>query len=100
MEPITYVRIDAHKADLQVALLAPETTASVTWTVRHESGLWSGCGGVWNALPQVLSRAAMRPAHAVMRAHGDLDRPQTACPQASTGIDVDDRFTKVWGIFR
>ena len=37
MEPITYVRIDAHKADLQVALLAPETTESVTWTVRHES---------------------------------------------------------------
>ena len=33
-------------------------------------------------------------------AHRDLDRPQTACPQASTGVEVDDAFTKGWGIFR
>ena len=34
------------------------------------------------------------------RAHGDLDRPQTACPQASTDVGVDDRFNKGWGNFR
>ena len=37
MEPITYVGIDAHKADLHVARLAPDTTEPVTWTVRNES---------------------------------------------------------------
>ena len=34
------------------------------------------------------------------RAHRDLDRPHTACPQASTGVGVDDQCTKAWGIFR
>ena len=29
-EPITYVGIDAHKAELQVALLAPDATEPVT----------------------------------------------------------------------
>ena len=36
-EPITYVGIDAHKAELQVALLAPEAAEPVTWTVRNEA---------------------------------------------------------------
>ena len=36
-EPITYVGIDAHAAELQVALLAPEASTPVTWTVRNES---------------------------------------------------------------
>ena len=36
-EPITYVGIDAHKAELQVALLVPEAAESVTWTVRNEA---------------------------------------------------------------
>ena len=33
-------------------------------------------------------------------AHRDLDRPQTACPRASTGIVVVVGFNKGWGIFR
>ena len=36
-EPITYVAIDAHKAELQVALLAPHATEPVAWTVRNEA---------------------------------------------------------------
>ena len=36
-EPITYVGIDAHKADLQVALLAPDATEPVAWTVANEA---------------------------------------------------------------
>ena len=35
-EPITYVGIDAHKAELQVALLAPEATEPVIWKVRND----------------------------------------------------------------
>ena len=35
-EPITYVGIDAHKVELQVALLAPDVTTPVTWTVQNE----------------------------------------------------------------
>ena len=35
-EPITYVGIDAHKVELHVALLAPDETEPVTWTVRNE----------------------------------------------------------------
>ena len=35
-EPITYVGIDAHKAELHVALLAPEATEPVTWKVRND----------------------------------------------------------------
>ena len=36
-EPITYVGIDAHKAELQVALLAPDATEPVTWKVRNDA---------------------------------------------------------------
>ena len=36
-EPITYVGIDAHKAELQVALLAPEAAEPVSWTVVNEA---------------------------------------------------------------
>ena len=36
-EPITYVGIDAHKAQLQVAMLTPEATEPVIWTVRNEA---------------------------------------------------------------
>ena len=36
-EPITYVGIDAHKADLQVALLVPDATEPVVWTVTNEA---------------------------------------------------------------
>ena len=36
-EPITYVGIDAHKAELHVALLTPDTTEPVTWKVRNEA---------------------------------------------------------------
>ena len=36
-EPITYVGIDAHKAELQVALLAPGAIEPVIWTVRNEA---------------------------------------------------------------
>ena len=36
-EPITYVGIDAHKVDLQVALLAPDAPEPVTWTVANEA---------------------------------------------------------------
>ncbi len=35
-EPITYVGIDAHKVELHVALLAPDVTTPVTWTVQNE----------------------------------------------------------------
>ena len=35
-EPITFVGIDAHKLELQVALLAPDAKESVTWGVRNE----------------------------------------------------------------
>ena len=35
-EPITYVGIDAHKVQLHVALLAPEASSPVTWTVQNE----------------------------------------------------------------
>ena len=35
-EPTTYVGIDAHKVELHVALLAPDETKPVTWTVRNE----------------------------------------------------------------
>ena len=34
------------------------------------------------------------------RAHRDVDRPQTACPRASTGIVVVVGFNKGWGNFR
>lgn len=37
-EPITYVGIDAHKAELQVALLAPGETEPISWSVRNEVG--------------------------------------------------------------
>ena len=36
-EPITYVGIDAHKSELQVAVLAPDTTEPTIWTVRNEA---------------------------------------------------------------
>ena len=36
-EPITYVGIDAHKAELHVALLAPDATEPVTWKVRNDT---------------------------------------------------------------
>ena len=35
-EPITYVGIDTHKVELHVALLTPDETEPVTWTVRNE----------------------------------------------------------------
>ena len=35
-EPITYVGIDAHKVDLQVAVLAPDAAEPTIWTVRNE----------------------------------------------------------------
>ena len=35
-ERITYVGIDAHKVDLHVALLTPDKTEPVTWTVPNE----------------------------------------------------------------
>ena len=35
-EGITYVGIDAHKAESQVALLAPDATELVNWTGRNE----------------------------------------------------------------
>ena len=35
-EPITYVGIDAHKAQLQVAVLAPDAAEPTIWTVRNE----------------------------------------------------------------
>ena len=35
-EPLTYVGIDAHKAELQVGVLAPEAAEPTTWTVRNE----------------------------------------------------------------
>ncbi|MCY4122639.1 MAG: IS110 family transposase, partial [Acidobacteria bacterium] len=38
-EPITYVGIDAHKAQLQVAVLAPEAAEPTIWTVRNEARL-------------------------------------------------------------
>ncbi len=36
-ERITYVGIDAHKAELVVAVLAPDAAEPVTWTVRNEA---------------------------------------------------------------
>ena len=36
-EPITYVGIDAHQAELQVALWAPGAIEPVIWTVRNEA---------------------------------------------------------------
>ena len=36
-EPITYVGIDAHKVQLHVALLAPDASSPVTWTVQNEA---------------------------------------------------------------
>ena len=36
-EPITYVGIDAHKAELQVAVLAPDAAEPTIWTVRNEA---------------------------------------------------------------
>ena len=38
-EPITYVGIDAHKAELQVAMLAPDATEPTMWRVRNEARL-------------------------------------------------------------
>ena len=36
-EPITYVGIDAHKAELAVALLAPGSSEPIGWSVRNEA---------------------------------------------------------------
>lgn len=36
-ELTTHVGIDAHKAELHVAMLAPDATAPVSWTVRNEA---------------------------------------------------------------
>ena len=36
-EPITYVGIDAHKSELQVAVLAPDAAEPTIWTVRNEA---------------------------------------------------------------
>ena len=36
-ELTTHVGIDAHKVELQVAMLAPDATTPVTWTVRNEA---------------------------------------------------------------
>ena len=36
-EPITYVGIEAHKAELQVAVLAPDVAEPTIWTVRNEA---------------------------------------------------------------
>ena len=36
-EPITYVGIDAHKSELQVALLAPGSSEPISWSVRNEA---------------------------------------------------------------
>ena len=36
-ELATHVGIDAHKVELQVAMLAPDATTPVTWTVRNEA---------------------------------------------------------------
>ena len=37
-EPISYVGIDAHKVQLHVALLAPDASSPVTWTVQNVDG--------------------------------------------------------------
>ena len=42
---------------------------------------------------QACSPFQMRAIVGSTRAHRDLDRPQTPCPQAPTGIDVVDGFT-------
>ena len=36
-EPLTCVGIDAHTVELHVALLAPDASAPVTWTVQNEA---------------------------------------------------------------
>ena len=53
-EPITYVGIDAHKAQLQVAMLTPEATEPVIWTVRNEAR-------TVNRLRRKLEKAAPGP---------------------------------------
>ena len=40
-EPITYVGIDAHKPELQVAVLAPDGAEPTIWTVRNQGGWWT-----------------------------------------------------------
>ena len=65
-EPITYVGIDAHKADLQVALLVPDATEPVVWGSPK-----TGVGGLrsnrW-APPRVATgRAACQRAARVLR---------------------------------
>ena len=52
-EPITYVGIDAHKAELQVAVLAPDAVEPTIWTVRNEARMVDRlrrCRGVGQAV--------------------------------------------------
>ncbi len=70
-EPITYVGIDAHKVELHVALLAPDETEPVTWTVRNEVR-------AVDRLRRKLERAA--PGQPPRRANPKNDVPRHPAP--------------------
>ena len=54
----------------------------------------------WRERERQQARGRCRHRGRARRRPPRLDRPQTACPQASTGVEVDDAFSKGWGIFR
>ena len=64
-EPITYVGIDAHKAQLQVAVLAPDAAEPTIWTVRNEVRAVNRHRSVQAFGVGVLVRAARMPAASV-----------------------------------
>ena len=66
-EPITYVGIDAHKAQLQVAVLAPDASEPTIWTVRNEVRAVNRLRRRLERDAQGPSRAATRPGRAGMR---------------------------------
>ena len=59
-EPITYVGIDAHARELQLAMLIGDAARPVSWTSPTESARSSGCAENWNATRQARSNAATK----------------------------------------
>ena len=83
----------------QVAGMRVFVAADGRRRVEGGQSLESGAAGV---APTSPPRCTCLPRRSVAFsvAPGSSGWPQTACPQASTGVDVDDAFTKGWGIFR
>ncbi len=73
-EATTFVGIDAHKSELQLAMVIGDATQPRSWTSPHgRHARLNACAGSSSARPRALSSAAMKPG-----------RPAMGCSDGST----------------